>query len=480
MLAQLWSRPFSERALLVLLAVCLGVLAAANSSLALAGSVAFVVGACVLANLALGVALFAFLVALAEIEIPGVADPAVTVIKALGLLLILSWLFQVTFRADAQRRGFMNQRGGITVLTLFLAWVALSTLWAVDASAVLDSFSRYIQNVFLFFIVYTALRRPADATRLAGAVVAGAAVTATVALLTPPDPEASTKGGVERITGTAGDPNELAALLVAALPLAVFLASSKSRGRLRPLTALAAALLCIAGIFATVSRGGLIALGVALLAALFVAGRWRPKAGLAVGITLASALVYFSMVPAAVERVTRLEGGTGRSDIWTVGWRMVRDNPVSGVGAGNFEQSGVKYLLEPGGILRSDLIVDEAKVAHNTYLHIFAELGLVGLLLFIGVICFSLACALRAARITSSVELEALARGVFVSLVGLLTADFFISEQFSKQLWLLLGFAPALLALAKEEGGTSVAQATERESVRSQLGWSLTTLRRRP
>jgi hypothetical protein len=44
--------------------------------------------------------------------------------------------------------------------------------------------------------------------------------------------------------------------------------------------------------------------------------------------------------------------------------------------------------------------------------------------------------------------MEVISRAVFVGLVGILTADFFASEQFSKQLWLLLGLAPALLAIA--------------------------------
>jgi hypothetical protein len=41
---------------------------------------------------------------------------------------------------------------------------------------------------------------------------------------------------------------------------------------------------------------------------------------------------------------------------------------------------------------------------------------------------------------------------VFVGLVGILSADYFASEQFSKQLWLLLGLGPALLALAMRGG----------------------------
>jgi hypothetical protein len=44
--------------------------------------------------------------------------------------------------------------------------------------------------------------------------------------------------------------------------------------------------------------------------------------------------------------------------------------------------------------------------------------------------------------------MEIVARGLFVGLVGLLAADFFISEMYSKLLWLLLALGPVLLGIA--------------------------------
>ena len=41
-----------------------------------------------------------------------------------------------------------------------------------------------------------------------------------------------------------------------------------------------------------------------------------------------------------------------------------------------------------------------------------------------------------------------LSRAVVVALVALLAMDFFLSDQFSKQLWLLLALCPAMLAIA--------------------------------
>ena len=44
--------------------------------------------------------------------------------------------------------------------------------------------------------------------------------------------------------------------------------------------------------------------------------------------------------------------------------------------------------------------------------------------------------------------MESCARAVVVALVAVFVADFFVSEQLSKTLWLLLGLGPALLAIA--------------------------------
>jgi hypothetical protein len=76
----------------------------------------------------------------------------------------------------------------------------------------------------------------------------------------------------------------------------------------------------------------------------------------------------------------------------------------------------------------------------------------VGLTAFLLIIGFALRCALMAARAfqrRGDPAMDLLSRAVFVGLVGILAADFFASEQFSKQLWLLLGLGPALLAMAR-------------------------------
>ena len=310
---------------------------------------------------------------------------------------------------------------------------------------------RYALNLILFLIVFTAVRTPKQVVWVVGAYVTGAAVAAAYGLLSPP-PD-TVYHDVSRVTGTLGDPNELAAALVPGTVLGAGLAIVLKRAPALRLLAGAAAVLCAFGVFLTLSRGGLIAMGVALAVSLVAAGRWRAQALVLTVLVCMGGLVFFGWFASntAVDRVTKFEGGTGRTDLWTIGRRMAADNPVGGVGVGNFQTASVHYLLAPGGIKRDEFIVDKPKAAHNTYLQVLTELGVIGLSLFLAIIAFSLGCIVRAARTFERLKdpgMELLTRALLVAVAGMLAADFFISQQFSKQLWLLLGLGPGLLGVA--------------------------------
>ena len=141
---------------------------------------------------------------------------------------------------------------------------------------------------------------------------------------------------------------------------------------------------------------------------------------------------------------------------------MVEANPVAGVGSGNFRTVEARYVIASGTIERDDLILDKPYVAHNVYLHILAELGSVGLALFLAVLFLSLRCAMRAVQIfrrDGDESFEALGRALVVAILGILATDFFVSEQYNKQLWVLLAMCPALLAIARREPRRSEARA---------------------
>ena len=55
---------------------------------------------------------------------------------------------------------------------------------------------------------------------------------------------------------------------------------------------------------------------------------------------------------------------------------------------------------------------------------------------------------MRAFKRSGDAELELIARGLLVGLGGMLVASFFLSAEYEKQLWLLVGLCAALGKLA--------------------------------
>jgi O-antigen ligase len=428
----------------------LGLLAGLSPVLGLGAALGLSYAAVSMLDVRLGLCLFVFVSFLDVLPVP--IGPAVSLTKGAGLVLALAWFANATARGAYRRDRFAAiSPGAAWMLAGLVALAAASVAWAGSPGAAMAATTRYALNAVLFVIVTSVVRTRRDFVWVVAAFVAGAGASAGYGIIVPPS---AAGAGVERVTGTLGDPNEFAAVLVSALPLALALAAGERQSpRMRALS-LGAAILSVAGIALSLSRGGLVALAVMLVAGVMVAGRWRAIVA-AIGLFVALAGVgyfLFAAPVAARERVSSSEGGTGRTDLWRVGWRMVEDRPLLGVGAGNYATASIRYLLRPGQLSRSDLIASTPKVAHNTYLHVLAELGVLGALAFLGLIGFALASGLRAARAFErhqDASMEMLSRAWLVALAGVLAADLFLSAEFSKQLWVLLALGPCLLAMAR-------------------------------
>lgn len=433
------------------LAAMLGVLAAVQPLIAVGVAGAIVFAYIVFTDLAMGFAVLAFLSFLDTLPTSG----SLSLAKGAGLLLAVAWLARLGAGGRGQRDFFADHPQLTWVLIGFLGWAIVTLLWATQTGTGITALSRYLPNILLLPIAYTAVRTRRDLALVLGAIVAGAVLAAGFGILQPPDSALIEESS--RATGTVGDPNELAAFLLVGLALAAGFALGRGRSPVVRLAAGLAVPLCVAGIFLSLSRGGLVALGAMLIAGTVFAGRWRLAMALILVAVVTGGVIYFTeLAPLpARERVTTTNGGTGRSDLWTVGLRMVRAHPVTGVGVGNFQAVSADYVLQPGATMRADLIFSAApKVTHNTYLEIMSETGVPGLLLFLAAIASCLGCALKAARIWAArgdPAMEALARGVFLGLVGMLVADFFISDMYTKLLWVTLALCPAMLAVARSE-----------------------------
>ena len=228
-----------------------------------------------------------------------------------------------------------------------------------------------------------------------------------------------------RALGSLNDPNDFAQALVIVIPL---LATAMQRGaRIRGLvffTALAGMLLYV--IYLTHSRGAVLG----LLATVAVGAR-RTIGNIATGTLLALLVVaaLASNVAGGRAYSTSDDSAEGRVEAWQDGLSMLKANPLSGIGYGNFaEEQGI--------------------TAHNSFVLCFAELGLIGYFLWLSLIVAIFGglgvIADSPPDIVSSFG-RRWATALRASLIGFLTCAWFLSRTYSEILYLLLGLSAALM-----------------------------------
>jgi O-antigen ligase len=102
---------------------------------------------------------------------------------------------------------------------------------------------------------------------------------------------------------------------------------------------------------------------------------------------------------------------TQRFSYWRTGFEMVKDRPWLGVGWGAFEKAYPRYMA---------LGAYPTKLAHNNYLQVWAETGIVGLNAFIGMWLIFAYTFWRKMRADSTRELRGIACGLGAGVFGFL------------------------------------------------------------
>ncbi|MEU3622832.1 O-antigen ligase family protein [Amycolatopsis coloradensis] len=253
--------------------------------------------------------------------------------------------------------------------------------------------------------------------------------------------------GEARASGPQADPNDLAYFLVAAIPLLPLAGKALYQ---RVIAAFGGAVL-VAGAMATFSRGG--ALGLTAAVGWLASRRVLPWRALAVTAS-AVALLGLGAVHFAgpqIERAVQEKSFIAASNVdtrelrWQAAARMVTEQPVLGVGPGGFREA---YAAES----HNAEIDEQTPVAHNMYLEVAAELGLPGFALFAAVISIAGVASERTIRLVASSSpgrIEAVA--IQASLLAVLVASTFLSEQYYLPLWSLAALAVAAEIRARRE-----------------------------
>jgi O-antigen ligase len=140
--------------------------------------------------------------------------------------------------------------------------------------------------------------------------------------------------------------------------------------------------------------------------------------------------------PTTLSQIESEDTWNGRWSLWQGGLDVFTSHPVLGVGEGNFAEAAMKYSES---VQAHSAHKDEvAGVAHNTFLGVASQLGLVGLILFLGVLFFAFKTAAPLARRSG------LGAGILLGLIVSMIAGMTLSWEGEKIVYILFGSVLAL------------------------------------
>ncbi|MEX2119543.1 MAG: O-antigen ligase family protein [Pirellulales bacterium] len=234
-----------------------------------------------------------------------------------------------------------------------------------------------------------------------------------------------------RSTGIFRDPNDLSMILLVGMVLCVYGAGGGLGWLPRPVW-LAPLALCGYALVLTRSRGGFVALIAAALSLCVSRFGWRRSLPLIVlGVPLIVAIFAGRMTDLSTSEGT----GQSRIQLWSMGLALLKQFPVFGSGYAT-------YVSHAG------------QVAHNSFVHCFAELGIVGGGLFLGAFGIALWELRRLGSPSLEIadpDLRRMRPYLLAMLVTYAASMLSLSRAYIAPTYLILGLATAYLGMMSAE-----------------------------
>jgi O-antigen ligase len=258
-----------------------------------------------------------------------------------------------------------------------------------------------------------------------------------------------------KIYGAMFDPNDIAYVLISLVPFSIYYLQFKKQTIIKILAVLSVCA-STAVILLTGSRGGLVA-SLVVLTIIFFTKAIRIK--LIYKVTfflLVCGVGYFIGERINVERYMTIvnlesdynvESEFGRMQIWERAISFTIEYPLTGV--------GVQCFPMALGYSRTELgLIPKWQAAHNAFLQISAETGLVGSALFVFLTIKSLISFFRISKIkafsNSSREIKVLSGLMLLAFIGHITAAFFLSQGYSIFFTMFFAMAVSIKKIAAE------------------------------
>ena len=329
---------------------------------------------------------------------------------------------------------------GARFLVLYVAWMWLQGIWALDNSLHFEGCILFTKYIVLFYLIYQNIDDKSDFMLFSVAHVAGCLMLGWMVY------NIEVHGRFEGLGGPGiGDANTFGMHLTTGLFFASFIFLGE-RSIVRWL-AFATIPFILNGIILTQSRGAFLGLVAAGLTSLFLKPRVYRRHVYAAAVLggilfliLSHDLFWDRMATILVSDENELEASAAsRIEIMRAEWAMFWDHPW-GVGyRGN-------VILSPHYMPAEILTSAGTRAAHNTFMAILVDQGFPGVILFVGLLVWVMTTLLRIKILDKTGLSPSLA--IYRAALGASLVACFVSGQFSNylkaevQIWLI-----ALLAV---------------------------------
>jgi O-antigen ligase len=344
------------------------------------------------------------------------------------------------------------------LMALFVIWGAFTYFWSTAPQRTSQEVVTYLQLLLMVWLIRELAWSKKLQQRLMGAYVLGTYVSAVCTFLAF---RTGSSVDYNRYAAQGFNAGDLALMLVLSVPFSIYLSSVEQRKpllwlyRLHPIAA-------IAGVFFTAARGGFIDMLISLLIVPLSFRRWRLQQKFMVSIAgLGAVIGALTLVPqSSWSRLGTIgqEVSTGtlneRTTIWRAGFEAFRSHPVEGVGVNAFAPTVQRSLGTPEQQRKAAANEIVEYVAHNTFVSVLVEEGLVGFTLFILIL---------GGLWWGMTKLERPERNLW--LIVLLVWTFGVMEltwEYRKPTWILFGLLSAAIASLRSEMALTGRQAPPR------------------
>lgn len=375
--------------------------------------------------------------------------PALALVQFTSLISGLAILLFLVDRKRMRRLSLLRHPIYRAVLLIF-ALSVLSVPLSVHARVSYDFVTgNFVKTVLLVGILVASIRDRADIDRMLRIWVIGSAgyVALSMLMATP---------GSGRLGGGGGnfDPNDLGLFTVCTLPICAYLVRRGGR-RSDALLGFTAAILLLMAVVKTGSRGGFLAL-LCTIAYGVVAVNAVPAAKRIVVTVVATAALLLVAGDSYWNRMSTIlqpdrdynwagQAESGRVEIWKRGIQYMLKRPVYGVGANAFSIAE-GTMAEQAAARRAMGMGFKWSAAHNSYIEVGAELGVIGL----GAFLFMLFAAFREARRIGRAAIarsdRLLGHALAALIMGFAIGGAFVSQAYATFLYFSVGI---LIALSK-------------------------------